>query len=60
MTDRLVLTAGKTRGPVQGPASPRRVLLAEIRRIVRDPQSTDAQVEDALEALVELRDTPEG
>lgn len=57
MTDRLVLTAGKA--PAPAAQSPRRVLLAEIRRIVRDPQSTDAQVEDALEALVELRDTPE-
>jgi len=47
----IIDTAGLT-----APASPdpRRLVLAEARRVLRDPQSSDAEVEDALEALVEL------
>lgn len=55
----VILTAGLD--PKAAPAaapSKRKAALAEVRRVMRDPNSTDADVEDALEALVELaRDT---
>ena len=46
----LVLTAGL--GPK--PGDPRKEALREVRRVIRSPESTDEQVEDALEALIEL------
>lgn len=49
----VIVTAGKT-VPVASPTNPRREAIKAVRQIIRDPLSTDDQVEDALEALVEL------
>ena len=48
--------------PTSTPApdsSPRREAIRAVRAIIRDPKATDADVEDALEALVELSRTQE-
>ena len=48
----LIDTAGL--GPVAKPVDSRREAIKAVRAVIRNPQSTDADVEDALEALVEL------
>lgn len=49
----VILTAGL--GPVAPTqANPKREAIARVREILRKPDATDVEVEDALEALVEL------
>lgn len=55
MSGAVITTAGRSVvGPQPKPESPRRAALREVRRVMRDPSSSDSDVEDALEALIEL------
>jgi hypothetical protein len=54
---RIITTAGRSAGPA--PASARKEAIATIRSALRKQTATDAEVDDALEALVELARTPE-
>lgn len=47
-----ILTAGRL--TAQAPQDPRKESVKAVRKVLRDPASTDEQVEDALEALLEL------
>ncbi len=49
---RIVTTAGKA--PATKPDSTRKAAIATIRAALRGKDSTDADVDEALEALVEL------
>lgn len=48
----VVVTAGLAPAPV--PQDPRKESIRQIRKTLRDAAATDDQVEDALEALLEL------
>jgi hypothetical protein len=52
---RIVTTAG--RDPQPQPRTARREALAKIRAAIRDTNARDEDVEDALDALVELAKT---
>lgn len=41
-------------GPAAQPVDTRREAIKAVRAVIRNPQATDDDVEDALEALVEL------
>ncbi len=47
-----IFTAGLT--TVQAAPNPRRDAIRAVRAVMRNPKSTDEDVDDALEALVEL------
>jgi hypothetical protein len=50
----VIFTAGKlVAGPV-ATSSPRKEAIRQVRSVIRNPQATDDEVEDALEALLEL------
>lgn len=49
---RIVTSAGKT--PARKPGSARKESIAAIRTALRKKDATDAEVDDALEALVEI------
>ena len=48
------LTAGKNPFGSLPLEDPKKDAIQAVRRILRNPQSTDDQVDDALEALIEL------
>lgn len=51
----VITTAGRApQEPQPEPESPRKAAVRAIRTALRNPQATDADVEDALEALIEL------
>lgn len=50
----VIYTAGKFAAPTVAPFDPRKEAIRAVRKIIRDITSTDDQIEDALEALVEL------
>jgi hypothetical protein len=54
---RVVTTAG--RAPEQPRPSARREVISRIRQVLRDQAASDEDVDDALEAFVELSKSPE-
>lgn len=50
----VITTAGRKEPETVQPESPRRAAIKAVRAVIRNPSSTDAEIEDALEALVEL------
>lgn len=55
--NKVVTSAGRDSAP--NPQRTRREVIARIRQVLRNPQATDAEADDALEALTELAKTPE-
>lgn len=51
---RVITTAGRTFAEPAPVIDPRREAIRAARAVIRNPESTDDQVDDALEALVEL------
>jgi hypothetical protein len=52
VSGRVITTAGRA-APVK-PGSAKREAIARVRAVLRDPKASDAQVDDALEALTEI------
>lgn len=50
----VILTAGIGSGGPAKQIDPRKEAISAARKVLRDPAATDDQVDDALEALVEL------
>ena len=50
----VITSAGRTDLAAVPELDPRKAAIRAARRVIRDPASTDDQVDDALEALVEL------
>lgn len=57
MAGEIIVTAGQVVPEMAQPKSRKREAIQAVRTILRNPQATDDDVDDALEALTELART---
>lgn len=50
----VITSAGLASVEMPAPSDPRKDAIRSVRAVIRNPKSTDADIDDALEALIEL------